>query len=107
MKRSWQEKLWRKIYLFSMDKYIAYKRKRNAPDEVFVTDHAILRYLERVEHVDVAAVKQKLLEGNDKMHIVMAGKTIKTMWAKRGSTKPKHTLSMKNQNKLLAIKEQL
>lgn len=44
---------------FNLDKVI--KELEAFDKEVIVTDHAVLRYLERVENVDVDLIKKKLL----------------------------------------------
>lgn len=41
--------------------------------EVIVSDHAIVRYLERVEGVDIESIKHKILSGNASEQIATLG----------------------------------
>ena len=128
--KSPEEQFYKWLYLWALDRYLELKRARNSKERyIGVTDHAVVRYFERVLGQDIDKVREKLAQdvrllnqlyadsivNSDDMQAVVMNKKIITvlkpgmktfLQAKADRTVPP-ALTEKQINQLKKLKESL
>lgn len=56
----------------------AIERWNLASQEIPVSDHAVVRYLERVHNIDIASIKELILKDNVKMEVLLGADRVRT-----------------------------